>query len=170
MNKKKLLIISLVSVASLAFLYVQFGSPSFDEDQLITVDSGLAIGSGSINSISGNPEIIRSTAFFLQQINQLKQVQFDNVEILSQSEFTNLVDNTVPLGEYKTGRSNPFAPIDARVQLQASQRAREVATQVVNPQVFETPNVVQSPNVIEVQGGSLNPQQSQSNPNTNLPF
>ena len=129
MTKNKKIIIGLGAlVIIVGFVYAQFGNPSFNDDSALVTTNSNSIN----NSTSTSPEIIQSEAFFLQQINQLKQVSIENTQVIEGQEFKSLLDNTVTLKEFKAGRSNPYEPIDARVKLRErleQEEARNAAAQ-----------------------------------------
>jgi hypothetical protein len=107
MKKKHLIIIGAVAIVIviLIVLMPSIGDTFSRTDSELVVDSGLPI----------DQNLAQSETLFINQIQQLQQIDLSQAQVLDNPEFQQLQDNTVELSEIEAGRSNPFSPIDARV-------------------------------------------------------
>lgn len=112
MNKKALkIVIGIIVVVVIGFFMVLLlqSSDDFTENELLTSTASVTTESN---------DIIMSEAFFLQQMNQLREVTLDDTAILSSPQLNALNDNTVIIPDFKRGRINPFEEITARAKLE----------------------------------------------------
>ncbi len=133
-NKTNIIIGGIVIVAVVLIAIMLSTSGTYQEDTLLSTASGTDLtNSANFNS----NDIIRSEAFFVEQINRLQSVTLDNTSILSDQGLLRLKDNTVPIPNFPAGRNNPFAPIDARTQVESRAQVQAILAPVQTP-VTET--------------------------------
>lgn len=117
-NNKKILAIVAIIIAGFFIYIITNSSDDFEQASIANTDLDPALFNDEY-SVSG--EVARSEAYFLEQIRNLQQVTLDDVSVLKDNRLQKLDDNTVVIPEFARGRSNPFSPIEARVQFENSQ-------------------------------------------------
>lgn len=90
--KNLFIILALVVVCGGAYYLIQQGAPT------------------ELVSSTNAEEITRETEKIIENINRIKQYELDE-SVFTDKRFTSLQETRVDLPEVKSGRSNPFAPL-----------------------------------------------------------